>query len=215
MPIGLLVGSLMPWVPADKLGPVSVWNVVQPFLLIALPNLLFISALLFAVGSLTRKLFSVYVTGIALLLVWQISQNVIRNLDRLKLGSADRSLRHHDGRHRDPLLDRGGEEQRSWFRSTPYVLANRALWLGIAIVLFVTGVCAVPAPAAGGRCRPEEAAQPRHRPRRGRRRRRRAFRSSRFHSIAPPTGASSSAWRRFTSGPSCASRCSWRWRRSA
>ncbi len=135
MPLGLLLGSLMPWVPADKLGPVRVWDVIQPFLLIALPNLLFISALLFAVGSLTRKLFSVYVTGIALLLVWQISQNVIRNLDRLKLGSLI-----------DPFaITTVDIATRYWTvaeknsRLVPLdanVLANRGLWLAIAIGLF-------------------------------------------------------------------------------
>ena len=136
MPIGLLLGSLMPWVPAEKLGPVRVWDVIQPFLLIALPNLLFISALLFAVGSLTRKLFSVYVTGIALLLVWQISQNVVRNLDRLKLGSLI-----------DPFaITTVDIATRYWTvaekntRLVPLdsnVLANRGLWLAIALGLFV------------------------------------------------------------------------------
>ena len=135
MPVGLLIGSLMPWVPADKLGPVRVWDAFQPFFLIALPNLLFISALLFAVGSLTRKLFSVYVTGIGLLLVWQISQNVVRNLDRLKLGSlidpfaittVDIATRYWTVAEKNSrLVPLDGD-----------VLANRGLWLAIAIGLF-------------------------------------------------------------------------------
>ncbi len=135
MPLGLLLGSLMPWVPADKLGPVSLWNVIQPFLLIALPNLLFISALLFAVGSLTRKLFSVYVTGIALLLVWQISQNVIRNLDRLKLGS----LIDPFGITTVDIATRYWTVAEKNSRLVPLdanVLANRGLWVAIAIGLF-------------------------------------------------------------------------------
>ena len=71
----------MPWVPADKLGPITLGGVFQPFLVIALPNLLFVSALLFAVGALTRKLFAVYVTGIVLLVAWQITQQIIGQLD--------------------------------------------------------------------------------------------------------------------------------------
>src|SRR6185369_13499078 len=56
LPIGLLLGTLMPWVPADKLGPIEVAAFFQPFFMIAVPNLFFVSALLFAVGALTRKL---------------------------------------------------------------------------------------------------------------------------------------------------------------
>ena len=46
LPLGLLLGSVMPWNPADRMGPVSVWAVVQPYLVIGVPNLLFVSALL-------------------------------------------------------------------------------------------------------------------------------------------------------------------------
>ena len=65
--VGLLLGTVMPWVPADKLGPIDLAAFFQPFVMIAVPNLFFVSALLFAVGALTRKLFAVYVTGILLL----------------------------------------------------------------------------------------------------------------------------------------------------
>ena len=54
---------------------------------IALPNLLFVSALLFAVGALTRKLFAVYITGIVLLVAWQVTQQIVGQLDKLTLAS--------------------------------------------------------------------------------------------------------------------------------
>jgi len=87
LPIGLLVGSVMPWVPDEKMGPIQIAAVFQPFFMIAVPNLLFVSALLFAVGALTRKLFAVYVTGIVLLVAWQITQTIIGQLDNLRLAS--------------------------------------------------------------------------------------------------------------------------------
>ncbi len=87
LPIGLLIGTLMPWVPADKLGPISTWAAFQPFFTIAVPNLFFASALLFAVGAFTRKLFAVYVTGIVLLLAWQVTQQITTHLDKLTLAS--------------------------------------------------------------------------------------------------------------------------------
>ncbi|MGH7619623.1 MAG: ABC transporter permease/M1 family aminopeptidase [Gemmatimonadaceae bacterium] len=135
LPIGLLVGMLMPWVPADKLGPISAWLVFQPFFLIALPNLFFVSALLFAVGALTRKLFAVYVTGIGLLLAWQITQQIIGHLDRLALAARV-----------DPFaLTTVQVVTRYWSvaeKNTRMIPAggalaeNRLIWIAAALVLF-------------------------------------------------------------------------------
>ena len=110
LPIGLLVGTLMPWVPADKLGPITLCGAFQPFFVIALPNLLFVSALLFAIGALTRKLFAVYITGIVLLVVWQITQQVVGNLDKLSLASLIDPFALTTTNVDDPLLERRGEE---------------------------------------------------------------------------------------------------------
>jgi hypothetical protein len=140
----------MPWVPADKLGPISLVAVVQPFLLIALPNLLFVSALLFAVGALTRRLFAVYITGIVLLVIWQVTQQITTDLDRLRLASLI-----------DPfalstidVVDRywSVAEKNSLLipLSTP-VMQNRLLWIAIALTLFAAVVAVFRVRLQGGR----------------------------------------------------------------
>jgi hypothetical protein len=135
LPVGLLLGTLMPWVPADKLGPIEVAAFFQPFFMIAVPNLLFVSALLFAVGALTRKLFAVYVTGIVLLLAWQITQTIVGHLDKLKLASlvdpfalttVDVAVRYWS------VVEKNG-------RLIPFagpMTQNRLLWIGVALLLF-------------------------------------------------------------------------------
>jgi ABC-2 type transport system permease protein len=135
MPLGLLIGELMPWVDAEKMGPIVIWHVVQPFLLVAMPNLFFISALLFAVGALTRKLFAVYVTGIALLVVWQITQQITSNLDRLRLAALI-----------DPFAMTAvrvvtrywstGEKNLRLLPLEGVLTENRALWLALALAIF-------------------------------------------------------------------------------
>src|SRR6478672_5007320 len=135
LPIGLLVGTLMPWVPADKLGPVTVWGAFQPFFVIALPNLLFASALLFAIGAFSRKLFAVYITGIFLLAAWQVTQQIVGQLDKLTLASLI-----------DPFaLTTTSTTIRYWSvaekntRLVPFsgvLLQNRLLWIAIALALF-------------------------------------------------------------------------------
>ena len=136
LPIGLLLGTLMPWVPADKLGPINLAAFFQPFFMIAVPNLLFVSALLFAVGALTRRLFAVYVTGILLLLAWQITQTIVGHLDKVKLASLidpfalttiDVAVRYWS------VAEKNGQ-------LIPFagpMLQNRLVWIGVAVLLFV------------------------------------------------------------------------------
>ena len=135
LPIGLLIGTTMPWIDADKLGPITAWAAFQPFLIIAVPNVLFVSALLFAIGALTRKLFAVYVTGIAVLLVWQITQQITTDLDKLTLASAI-----------DPFASTSitvitrywsvAEKNRLLVPLSGALLLNRVLWIGLALALF-------------------------------------------------------------------------------
>jgi len=135
LPVGLFVGTLMPWVPADKLGPISAWAAFQPFFTIAVPNLLFISALLFAVGALTRRLFAVYVTGIVLIVAWQVTQQIIGHLDKLTLASLI-----------DPFAMTTtntvirywsiAEKNSQLIPLSGLMLQNRLLWIAVASALF-------------------------------------------------------------------------------
>ncbi len=150
MPLGLLAGSLMPWVPADALGPVNPWHVVQPFLVIALPNLLFVSGLLFAVGALTRRLFAVYITGILLLVAWQITGRAVGALDRTTLAAL-----------LDPFaMTTLGVATRYWSVAeknalvVPFaglLLQNRLVWVGASAALFAVVYAAFPMRLQGGR----------------------------------------------------------------
>src|SRR5690349_16391648 len=73
IPIGALVGSVMPWVDAEKMLPIHLASYLQPFLVIGLVNVLVISALFFVAGALTRSQFVVYTMGIFLLVAWSIT----------------------------------------------------------------------------------------------------------------------------------------------
>ena len=135
LPIGLLAGSVMPWVPAEHMGPIRVAAYFQPFFVIAVPNLLFVSALLFAVGALTRRLFAVYVTGIVLLVAWQITQTIIGQLDKLRLASlidpfalttVNVAVRYWSVAERNAQL----------VPLTGPMIQNRLLWIVVAVALF-------------------------------------------------------------------------------
>ena len=87
LPLGAIVGSAMPWVDQETLQPINLWFYLQPFLLIGVPGVFFLSALLFSVGSLTRSAFSVYVAGILLLVGYSVADELVRTLDRDQLAN--------------------------------------------------------------------------------------------------------------------------------
>jgi hypothetical protein len=134
LPLGSLVGTWMPWVDHDKLQAFRLMSYLQPFLVIVVPNVLFVSALFFSVGAITRNLLAIYVQGIALLVVWAVSQSVLGDLDKRWLGALF-----------DPFaLTTTGLVTRYWtvaeknsrlLTLTGPMLWNRLLWLGLAVAI--------------------------------------------------------------------------------
>jgi len=136
MPLGALAGTIMPWVDADTVQTINVWHYIQPFLVVGVPGVFFLSAMLFAVGSLTRSSFSVYVTGILLLVGYSIADDLVRTLDRDQLAnlvdpfalrSIDLVTRYWTPVEKNTLLLPVGG----------FLGANRALWAAVGAVLLV------------------------------------------------------------------------------
>ena len=136
LPVGAMLGTVMPWVDAESVQAVQPWHYIQPFLVIGIPGIFFLSAMLFAVGSLTRSAFSVYVAGILLLVGYSIAGNLVRTLDQDTLANLldPFAIRPLD------LMTRywtPAEKNAQTIPMAGYMLANRALWAGIGGVLLL------------------------------------------------------------------------------
>lgn len=70
--LGLMIGHLMPWLPKEDLCPFSVFNYIWPFVTIALPNILFCTAILAGLAWLTRNKLIIYVGGLFILILYII-----------------------------------------------------------------------------------------------------------------------------------------------
>jgi len=77
VPLGVWLGSLMPWVDAETLGPNRLWYYLQPYLVVALPDLFLTAALFFALATLTRSMMATYVGVIAFLVLWTVATVVL------------------------------------------------------------------------------------------------------------------------------------------
>ncbi|WP_244970508.1 ABC transporter permease/M1 family aminopeptidase [Novosphingobium aerophilum] len=68
VPLGIAVGAAMPWVDPETVGPGGLATYLWPFLVIAIPNLILSSALLFSLATLTRSMLASYI-GVLILVM--------------------------------------------------------------------------------------------------------------------------------------------------
>jgi ABC-2 type transport system permease protein len=134
--LGLWVGSMMPWLDATRLGPTPWTAYLWSFVVLVIPNLLFVSALMFLLATATRSMLYTYLGAIAFFVLWQMSDFLTRDLDSRWIAA---------------LVDPSGsnaiyDHMRYWSSAelnsrlpelTGLLLANRALWLGITALLLI------------------------------------------------------------------------------
>lgn len=131
---GLMVGSYLPGSNPELLGPFSLWNYIQPFLVIIIPNVLFYSAIVFAIIVFTRNMNIGFMTVLTLIIVQLITTSYVDQVDDpFWLAMAD------------PLANVAiSEETKFWTPAEqnelmiPFsgmILWNRILWAGIALLV--------------------------------------------------------------------------------
>ncbi|HTD28124.1 MAG TPA: M1 family aminopeptidase [Xanthomonadaceae bacterium] len=85
--LGLLIGTLMPWVDPARLGPTTLGTYVYAFEVFVLPGLFFMSALLFLLATLTRSMLTTYIGVIAFFVFRLIAKVTAGNLEHHTLGA--------------------------------------------------------------------------------------------------------------------------------
>jgi ABC-2 type transport system permease protein len=142
--LGTWLGTLAPWADQSRIGPNHLLWYLQPFASIVLVQIFFLGTLFFAVAALTRRIFIVYLQGVALFMVYVIGLTVF---------SATRSLEHFWSGVLDPIgllmLDRitkywSVAEQNTLLLpfdfsgySPGVFLYNRLLWTGVGLAALV------------------------------------------------------------------------------
>ena len=76
VPLAIFVGSLMPWVDAETLGPNRIGDYVFAYFWLALPGLFLTSAIFFALATATRSMMTTYL-GVAGFLVLYVVFNAL------------------------------------------------------------------------------------------------------------------------------------------
>lgn len=89
---GTFLGTFAPWADHTRIEPNHLWNYLQPFLSIIAVQVFFVGSVFFLVAALTRKIFIVYLQGVAFFMLYLIGLTVFsatRSLERFWSGIFD------------------------------------------------------------------------------------------------------------------------------
>ena len=137
VPLGIAVGTAMPWIDHDTLGPFNIAWYAWPYFLIALPSLLFMVALFSGAATLTRSMMGSYLCTIALLVVYvglsalsdksDLAREVFAWLDPFGVGAIGKVTRYWTSAESNSQLP----------PFTGVILGNRLLYLAIAVAIIL------------------------------------------------------------------------------
>jgi ABC-2 type transport system permease protein len=132
--LGLWLGTVVPWVDADRFGPNTFAAYLRPYLLTVFPNVLFASALFLSMALLTRKRLPHFLGGAALLLGYLVSRSFVRDLETKWIGALT-----------DPFGNTAIRLATEYWTTIEkntrllgfegWIFWNRLLWIGIAFVV--------------------------------------------------------------------------------
>ncbi|MCA1246894.1 M1 family aminopeptidase [Massilia sp. MS-15] len=133
--VGMMLGPLMPWVDAQRVGPFAGAAYAWGMAVLVLPNLLLIGALLMLLAATTRSIMLVYVGVLAFFILWIVAGTFTSDIDNEWIAVLS-----------DPFGVRALGRATRYFSAAEsnaglpdvqgYLLANRLLWSAVALVLF-------------------------------------------------------------------------------
>ncbi|MEM7664873.1 MAG: M1 family aminopeptidase [Pseudomonadota bacterium] len=84
VPLAIWIGSMMPWIDPETIGPNVFAHYALSFLQFAVPNILLTSALFFAVATMTRSMMYSYVAVVGFLVLYIVLISVVQQQPDLR-----------------------------------------------------------------------------------------------------------------------------------
>ena len=81
VPLAMLIGSFMPWIDPETLGPLRPGDYVYVYFVLCVPTLLMMGAFCFALTTMTRSMLTTYVGVVALLMIYFVATAFFRRPD--------------------------------------------------------------------------------------------------------------------------------------
>jgi ABC-2 type transport system permease protein len=87
IPLGLAVGSVMPYLDRHRFGPAQPLAFVHPYFALMLPNLVFTGGVFFALAAMTRQMMPNYMGGAIMLVGYMLAGNLSRDLENERIAA--------------------------------------------------------------------------------------------------------------------------------
>jgi ABC-2 type transport system permease protein len=135
VPLAIALGSAMPWLDAERLGPFVPLHYLWALFVMGLPTLLILGAISFSLATVTRSMMWSYVGVVALLVGYLVTRGLLRDpqfdsvtalTDPFGLSALSLTTKYWTATERNTLLP----------ELSGVFLANRLLWLGAGAALF-------------------------------------------------------------------------------
>lgn len=135
IPLAIALGSAMPWLDPEKVGPFRITDHLYALFAFGLPSLLIISAGFFALATATRSMMWTYVGATATLVLYLVMRGLLRDpqfdtvaalADPFGLSALTVATKYWTAAERNTLLP----------PMSGVLLANRVLWSVVALALF-------------------------------------------------------------------------------
>lgn len=134
VPLALWLGSLMPWLDQETLGPAHLSYYAFAYFVIALPTIFFTSAIFFALATVTRSMMATYLGVVAFLILYGITVFMLKDqpharellgyIEPFGAGAFSALTRYWTAAERNTLLP----------PLDGLLLANRLIWIGVGVV---------------------------------------------------------------------------------
>ena len=134
VPLGMMIGSAMPWVDPETVGPFNLGHYAWIYLLVCVPTLFVTGAGFFAIATATRSMMWTYVGVIVFLVLYLVAstyfarpefEQAVALVDPFGLGAQEQATKYWTAAERNTRLP----------EFAGHILWNRVLWIGIAFAL--------------------------------------------------------------------------------
>jgi ABC-type transport system involved in multi-copper enzyme maturation permease subunit len=134
VPLGMIVGSAMPWMDPEVLGPFNLGHYAWTYFLVCVPTLFVTGAGFFAIATATRSMMWTYVGVIVFLVLYLVATSffsrpefltAVALMDPFGLGAYEEATRYWTAAERNTRLPEFGG----------LMLWNRVIWGGLAFAL--------------------------------------------------------------------------------
>jgi ABC-type transport system involved in multi-copper enzyme maturation permease subunit len=85
--LGSLLGTLLPGIDPDRVGPARLAAYVTPYFTVLLPNLVVIGGIFFCIAALTRRMLPVYIGSVLCLIGFLTAQGLLRDMSNKVLAA--------------------------------------------------------------------------------------------------------------------------------